>query len=80
MSSSICSAVEEEFFFVLSINSQKQASRTDGNREMQRFADETGGAYFEANVGMTLEKIYSRIQDELRNQYSLGYTSDRIGA
>ncbi len=28
---------------------------------------------------MTLEKIYFRIQDELRNQYSLGYTSDQHG-
>ena len=29
---------------------------------------------------MTLEKIYARIQDDLRNQYSLGYTSDQTGA
>jgi hypothetical protein len=29
---------------------------------------------------MTLDKIYARIQDELRNQYSLGYTSDQHGA
>ncbi len=55
------------------------AGRTDGKRVMQRFAEETGGAYFEANGGMTLEKIYTRIQDELRNQYSLGYTSDQTG-
>jgi len=55
-------------------------SRRDGKAVLQRISEETGGAYFEVNGGMTLEKIYSRIEDELRNQYNLGYTSDQTGA
>jgi VWFA-related protein len=46
---------------------------------MQQLAEETGGAYFEAGSSNSLEKIYARIQDELRNQYNLGYTSDQHG-
>lgn len=57
----------------------RNADREDGKKVLQRISSETGGAYFEVNGGMTLEKIYSRIQDELRNQYSLGYTSDQSG-
>ncbi|HEY1760896.1 MAG TPA: VWA domain-containing protein [Bryobacteraceae bacterium] len=56
------------------------ASRKDGKAVMQQISSETGGAYFEVSGGMTLDKIYARIQDELRNQYSLGYTSDQTGA
>ena len=57
-----------------------QGEREDGKRVLQRISAETGGAYFEASGSGTLDKIYARIQDELRNQYSLGYTSDQNGA
>jgi VWFA-related protein len=56
------------------------SSRPDGKRVLQQISEETGGQYFEVSGGMTLEKIYARIEDELRNQYSLGYTSDQTGA
>jgi VWFA-related protein len=55
-------------------------SRVDGKKVLQQISEETGGEYFEVSGSMTLDKIYSRIQDELRNQYSLGYTSDQTGA
>jgi VWFA-related protein len=55
------------------------SGRTDGKKVLQQISEETGGAYFEVSGGMTLDKIYARIQDELRNQYSLGYTSDQTG-
>jgi len=32
---------------------------------------------FEVNKKQTVDQIYQQIQDELRNQYSLGYTPDR---
>jgi VWFA-related protein len=52
----------------------------DGKKVMQQLSSETGGAYFQLfSGGMTLDKIYARIQDDLRNQYSLGYTSDQTG-
>jgi VWFA-related protein len=56
------------------------ADRADGKKVLQEISSETGGEYFEVSGGMTLDKIYARIQDELRNQYSLGYTSDQTGA
>lgn len=56
------------------------AGRKDGKAILQQISSETGGEYFEVSGGMTLDKIYARIQDELRNQYSLGYTSDQTGA
>lgn len=56
------------------------SNRRDGKAVLQRISEETGGEYFEVNGGMTLEKIYARIEDELRNQYNLGYTSDQTGA
>jgi VWFA-related protein len=56
------------------------ASRKDGKAVLEQISSETGGGYFEVSGSMTLEKIYARIQDELRNQYSLGYTSDQTGA
>jgi VWFA-related protein len=56
------------------------AGRKDGKAVLEQISNETGGAYFEVSGGMTLDKIYARIQDDLRNQYSLGYTSDQTGA
>jgi len=56
------------------------SGRSDGKKVLEQISEETGGAYFEVSGGMTLDKIYARIQDELRNQYSLGYTSDQTGA
>jgi VWFA-related protein len=56
------------------------SERADGKKVLQRLSSETGGSYFEVSSKMTLDKIYGQIQDELRNQYSLGYTSDQTGA
>lgn len=46
----------------------------EGRKALERIAKETGGGYFDLTAPETLEKIYSRIEDELRNQYSLGFT------
>ena len=53
----------------------------EGRKALERIAKETGGGYFDLTAAETLEKIYSRIEDELRNQYSLGFspTSNRLG-
>ncbi|HTS74797.1 MAG TPA: VWA domain-containing protein [Bryobacteraceae bacterium] len=48
-----------------------------GRRAMQRMARETGGEYFKVGWDEPIEKIYSQIEDELRHQYSIGYTSDQ---
>jgi VWFA-related protein len=46
-----------------------------GRSAMERLARETGGAYFEISESNTIEDAYAEIEGELRNQYSLGYTT-----
>lgn len=52
----------------------------DGKKVLQRMSSETGGGFFEVSNRHSIEDIYSRLQEELRNQYSLGYTPDRADA
>ncbi len=53
--------------------------RAKGKSAMQRLAGETGGRFFEVTKDQSIESIYSQIEEELRNQYSFGYTSDHQG-
>ncbi len=46
---------------------------------LERLSRETGGRMFVVSKKESIEQIYSQIQDELRNQYNLGYTPDRAG-
>jgi len=48
----------------------------DGKKVLQRIALETGGGFFEVSDKHPIEKVYAQIEEELRNQYSLGYISD----
>jgi VWFA-related protein len=50
--------------------------RTDGKTILERLSKETGGGFFEVSKKETIEKIYAQIEEELRNQYSIGYTPD----
>lgn len=52
----------------------------DGKKVLERISKETGGRMFEVSKKDPVDQIYSQIQEELRNQYSLGYTPDRGGA
>jgi VWFA-related protein len=54
-------------------------SLAKGKATMQRLSGETGGGFFEVTKHQSIESIYSQIEEELRNQYSLGYTSDHPG-
>ena len=60
-------------------NPQPQQERPDGKRVLERISKETGGRMFEVSKKETVEQIYQQIQDELRNQYNLGYTPDSAG-
>ena len=55
----------------------QQQSHGDGKKVLERIAQETGGGYFEGGKKQSLDDIFREIQDELRNQYSLGYTPDK---
>ncbi len=54
-----------------------QEQRVDGKKILEQMSRETGGRLFEVSGKQTVEKIYAQIEEDLRNQYSLGYTPDR---
>jgi VWFA-related protein len=54
-----------------------QEGRVDGKKILEQISKETGGSLFEVSKKETVEKIYAQIEEELRNQYSLGYTPDK---
>ena len=58
----------------------QQEQHPDGKKVLQRIAKETGGRFFEVTKKEPISEIYSQIEDELRNQYSLGYTPDKAVA
>jgi VWFA-related protein len=49
----------------------------DGRRVLERMSNESGGGFFEVSKKQTIDQIFEILQDELRNQYSLGYVSDK---
>jgi VWFA-related protein len=55
-------------------------NRPDGKKILQRISHETGGTFFHVTKKLPIEQAYNQLQDELRHQYSLGYTSDRTDA
>ena len=57
-----------------------QQERPDGKKVLQRLSKETGGGFFEVSKKEPVDKIYERIEEELRNQYSLGYTPDQANS
>src|SRR5579862_3326346 len=48
--------------------------RVDGKKILERVSRETGGRLFEVSKKQPIDQIYASIAEELRNQYSLGYT------
>ena len=51
--------------------------RTDGKKILQRVSKETGGRFFEVTKKETVGDTYTDIVEELRTQYSMGYTPDK---
>jgi VWFA-related protein len=47
-----------------------------GKKVLERLSRETGGQMFVVSKKEPIGQIYAQIQDELRNQYNLGYTPD----
>jgi VWFA-related protein len=48
----------------------------DGRKVLQRLSRETGGRYFEVSKREPIDQVYASLQEELRSQYSIGYTPD----
>lgn len=49
-----------------------------GAKALKTLSQETGGRMFEVTKKLTLKGIYDQIQEELRNQYNIGYTPSNI--
>ncbi len=58
----------------------QRTERPDGKKILQRISKETGGRFFEVTKKQTVDQIYKQIEDELRNQYNLGYTPEKADA
>ena len=54
-----------------------QESHPDGKKVLEQISKQTGGRFFEVSKKQTIDQIYASIEEELRNQYSLGYSSDK---
>jgi VWFA-related protein len=57
-----------------------QEPHPDGKKTLERISRETGGGFFEVSKKQTTEDIYTTIEQELRGQYSLGYTPAKTDA
>lgn len=57
-----------------------EEQRPDGKKILERISKETGGRFFEVSKKQPIEQTYSSIEEELRNQYSLGFTSAKADA
>jgi len=49
----------------------------DGRKVLQRMSDDSGGSFFEVSKKQTVDNMFAILEEELRNQYSLGYVSDK---
>jgi len=56
---------------------RQEESRPDGKKILERLSSGTGGRMFEVSKKQALDQIYDSIAEELRTQYSLGYTPDK---
>jgi VWFA-related protein len=54
-----------------------QEPRPDGKKVLERISKETGGRLFEVSKKESVGQIYTSIAEELRTQYSLGYTPNK---
>jgi VWFA-related protein len=49
----------------------------DGRGALMRMSRETGGGFFEVSKKVSLDDIFTQLQEELRSQYNIGYVSDQ---
>ena len=59
---------------------RRTEERPDGKKILQQISRETGGRFFEVTKKETIDDIYTAIDEELRKQYSLGYTPEKADA
>jgi VWFA-related protein len=62
--------------FAFQVDSTATGNLRAGKRALERLAKDTGGGFFEVGETQTLATNFARIGEELRNQYSLGFTPE----
>jgi len=55
----------------------QQEQRPDGKKVLERISRETGGQFFQVTKKESVDDIYTELEGELRQQYTLAYTPDR---
>src|SRR5262249_23702875 len=50
--------------------------RKSGEKVLRALSRQTGGSYYEVRSKDQAEQAFQQIEEELRNQYNLGYKSD----
>ena len=56
---------------------RQEEQRSDGKKILDRISRETGGCLFEVTKKQTVDQVYDQIEQELRDQYILGYVPDK---
>jgi Ca-activated chloride channel family protein len=68
---------EEVMVYAIGLESEyfngARLTRTRPSRDLRRIADETGGGYFELRKTAELAPTFTRVAQELRSQYLLGF-------
>jgi VWFA-related protein len=54
-------------------------NQPDGKKILQEISRETGGRFFEVSRREPIQKVFADIEEDLRNQYNLGYSPDQPG-
>jgi VWFA-related protein len=52
----------------------------NGKKVLEQISRETGGRFYEVSKKHTLAKVYDEIDEDLRHQYSLGYSPDHAAS
>ena len=50
---------------------------SEGRHALESMSEESGGSFFEVSKKRPVDRIFEIIEEELRNQYNLGYVSDQ---
>lgn len=56
-------------------NRPPMTNRPDGKKVLGRISQETGGRFFEVSKKQPIDKVFATIEEDLRNQYSIGYSA-----
>jgi Ca-activated chloride channel family protein len=71
------SYIERQGLGSLGVENPAATSGVDAKEILGRLSRQTGGGYFALSKKVTLDHVYDRIEEALRNQYSLGFTPDK---